>query len=249
MQHELIIFDLDGTLFRGDVPTPFAVETVLKLRRRGQKVRFLTNNSGKSRHGLWEKLDAMGFEPKLDEVFGTASGVARYCKENGISDAYILGEDSLRDALREASVTLSGDSAVIVGICRSYSYDDVNEAMQRILSGSAFIATNRDATYPLAYGKLVPGAGSLVSAIVTCTETEPVLIGKPNSYMIRWILEEAGVEPASVLVVGDRIETDIEAGIAAGCHTHLVLCGVTGADHPDIARLSLVASPDISSLF
>jgi HAD superfamily hydrolase (TIGR01450 family) len=102
----------------------------------------------------------------------------------------------------------------------------MSTAMQRIRGGQRFVATNSDSTYPMEGGRLIPGAGSIVAAIRTCSEQEPFVVGKPNPYMVTMALEGAGVRPSEALVVGDRLDTDIASGIAAGCPTHLVLTGV-----------------------
>ncbi|MBI1756886.1 MAG: HAD-IIA family hydrolase [Fimbriimonas ginsengisoli] len=121
--------------------------------------------------------------------------------------------------------------AVVVGICRSLSYDLLDQAMNLILRGALFVATNRDATYPLEDGCLSPGAGAIVAALEACTGVSPVVVGKPEPTLILQLLEEIGVEPEAALVVGDRVETDLEAGRRAGCDTHLVLTGVTTEPH------------------
>jgi 4-nitrophenyl phosphatase len=103
-----------------------------------------------------------------------------------------------------------------------------------------FVATNRDATFPIEGGQLVPGAGAIVAALATCAGREPELVGKPDPFLIDWILRDAGVAPGDALVIGDRVETDIEAGQRAGCPVHLVLTGVTTTPPPGVAW-----SPDV----
>ena len=103
----------------------------------------------------------------------------------------------------------------------------MNAAMQRIRAGQTFVATNPDTTYPMEGGRLIPGAGSIVAAIRTCSGTEPYIVGKPNPYLVQLILADSNSNASEALVVGDRVDTDLLSGEMAGCPTHLVLTGVT----------------------
>lgn len=228
------IFDLDGTLFRGNEPLPGAVETVKELRRRGGVIRYLTNNSSQTRTTYLEKLRSMGFEAEPEEVFSSAIGAATYCREEGLASAFVVGEAGLVSTLSGAGIEIVGSDerradAVIAGIHRGFTYDIASEAMQQILRGARFLATNTDATYPMEEGRLIPGAGAIVAAIATCSGASPMVIGKPNPFLVELVMREAGLSAPDVLVVGDRYETDIESGRRAGCDTHLVLTGVTKA--------------------
>jgi 4-nitrophenyl phosphatase len=117
--------------------------------------------------------------------------------------------------------------AVVCGICRSFTYALLDASLQQLLSGAGFIATNPDATYPLEGGRLQPGAGSLVAALKTCAGRAPTVAGKPAPRMVEMALRTLGVRPQRALVVGDRPDTDLAAGQAAGCDAVLVLTGVT----------------------
>jgi 4-nitrophenyl phosphatase len=121
---------------------------------------------------------------------------------------------------------------VVVGICRTLTYEMIAQAADLIRAGAPFIATNTDATYPMAGGRLQPGAGAVVAAIQTAAGREPEVLGKPAPAMLLAAMKEAAVEPASTLMVGDRYETDIHCGQAAGCDTWLVTTGVV-RDRPD----------------
>jgi len=234
MKHRLVIFDLDGTLYRGDQPTPGAVDTVATLREQGVLIRFLTNNSSKTRADLTAKLVDLGFEATEEEVFSSAIGTAALLKER-VRWSFVVGETGIREALSvegiqvvEAGEVASGPGAVVVGIDRGFTYEKMNHALQFLRDpATRFIATNTDATYPLEDGHIIPGAGSIVAGIATCAGRSPEVVGKPNPFLIEFILHQALVTPRDSLVVGDRMETDIDAGFAAGCDTHLVLCGVT----------------------
>lgn len=241
-RYRLYVFDLDGTLYRGSEPVVHAADVVAKLRREGAFIRFLTNNSGQTREFYVEKLGAMGFEPKPEEVYSTATGAAEFCLEQGLRAVFVVGEPGLIETLQEAGVEVVNagpdalpkprsakpSDAVVVGVCRSFTYAILEEAMQQILAGARFVATNTDNSYPLEGGRLQPGAGAMVAALETCSGRKPeVVIGKPNPLLVRQIAAGAGVPLSEVLCVGDRLETDILSGKNAGCDTHLVLTGVT----------------------
>lgn len=240
-RYRLYVFDLDGTLYRGTEAVPHAPEVVRALRASGAQIRFLTNNSGQTRAFFREKLDRMGYEARLEEVFSTATGAAQLCVESGHRRVFAVGEPGLLATLKEFGVApvnegLDGKAteaggeadAVVVGICRNFTYAMLSAAMQRIRAGAPFIATNTDATYPLEQGRLEPGAGAIVAAVKTCAGKGPdVVVGKPNPLLMHQVAQAAGVPLSEVLAVGDRYETDILCGLNAGCDAHLVLTGVT----------------------
>ena len=230
-QYPLYIFDLDGTVYRGSEALPTAAATLAELRRRGALVRFLTNNSSQTPAVQVDKLSGMGIEARPEEVLTSAVGTARYLRKHELLRVFVVGEPGLIDVLKSHGIRSIGGreecDAVVAGICRSFTYDLMNDALQQLLKGVPFVATNADATYPLEGGRLVPGAGAIVSAIQTCSGITPVVIGKPDPMLVRMVLDETGIAPSDALVVGDRYETDIVSGQAAGCDTLLVLTGVT----------------------
>jgi 4-nitrophenyl phosphatase len=236
-RYPLYIFDLDGTLFRGAEALPDAVETLAALRAAGARVRFVTNNSTRSRGSYGEKLRGMGFHAESGEVYSSALAVAEYLR-GAAARAFVVGEQGLASALEDAGVRV-GDTepdAVVVGLCRAFDYQIMSRAMEHLLDARVrFVATNRDATFPLEGHRLAPGAGAIVASLVVCSGREPELVGKPNPFLIEWILREAAVAPRDALVIGDRVDTDIVAGQRAGCDVHLVLTGVTTSPPPGLA--------------
>ena len=242
----LYILDLDGTIYRGSQALPHAVQVVAKLRKRGAKVRFLTNNSGQTRRFYFQKLQQMGFQVEENEIYSSAIGTATYCTDNGLRSLFVVGEQGLVETLRSSKLVVANADddhrvqakdnvdadAVVTGICKSFNYDLLSAAMQCIRRGGRFIATNTDATYPLEDDVLIPGAGAIVSSIQTCSGEEPFVVGKPNPFLLELVMRDAGIAASETLVVGDRYETDIESGIRAGCDTHLVLTGITKTPPP-----------------
>jgi len=242
--YSLYLLDLDGTVYRGHEATPHAPEVLAQLRSAGAAVRFLTNNSAATPESVCSRLQRLGIDCRQNEVVTSGQVAAAYCKEANLQRLYVVGEPGLLKVLKaeglEALNAWSGpegdrlveDSdgepeAVIVGICRSFTYSWLNQAMQKILAGARFLATNRDAAYPVELGRLEPGSGAIVAALETCSGTIPIVLGKPHPYMAELAMRAVGVGPQDTLVVGDRMDTDIACGRAAGCAAHLVLCGVT----------------------
>lgn len=238
-RYPLYVFDLDGTLFRGETVLPGAADAVERLRSEGAKIRYLTNNASQLLSTYEEKLRRMGFTVQPGETYSSASGTAAYLREAGVRSVVAIGEPGMVATLREVADVVNADAAgmvapgpfeadaAVVGLCRQFTYDLMNGAMQAIRGGARFIATNEDLTYPLEGGRLIPGAGSLVAAVRACSGTQPFVVGKPNPFLAHLIARDAGVPVAEMLMVGDRLDTDIACGQAAGAPVHLVLTGVT----------------------
>lgn len=233
------VFDLDGTVYRGNEPIEGAVEAIKTLKQRGARVLFATNNSSSTEIDYANKLRVMGLPVTEEDVLTSARATARYCTSVGVRRVFVVGEPGLVNVLTSEGVgvvnfnglqvhPLSAQvDAVIVGICReALSYELLDSAMQNLLANGRFIATNNDASYPQAAGKFSPGAGSIVAAVSTATGIKPTVIGKPNPYMLFYAFQTMGIDKNDTLVVGDRIDTDIMLARAAGCHPMLVTTGV-----------------------
>ncbi|MCB0825815.1 MAG: HAD-IIA family hydrolase [Armatimonadetes bacterium] len=228
MRYPAYFFDLDGTCYRGSEPVPHAANAIQQLYASGAQIRYGTNNSAADPTKTCEKLKGMGFPCEPEWVYGSGPTTARYLVREGIESVFVVGEPQLHETLRGFGLAESDSpEAVVVGICRTFSYELLAEAQAHILNGAKFIATNQDPTFPMEGGALKPGAGSIVAAILTATSVEPTVIGKPNPQMILDALFDLGLERREMLVVGDREDTDIAAGLAAGCPTWMVLTGVT----------------------
>lgn len=234
-EYSLYVFDLDGTLWRGDEAIPDALEATERLRNGWAQIRYVTNNSSLTLDAYVSKLRKMGFQASVKEVVSSASATASYLQESGSRTIGVIGEPGLVETLRSFALeTWSPDDdwpealdAVAVGIFRSATYTHLAKGMTAIRSGARFIATNADPTFPLEGGRLAPGAGSIVAAVRTCSESEPYVVGKPGPFLTELAMRGTGVSASQTLVVGDRMDTDIASGKAAGCATMLVLTGVT----------------------
>lgn len=228
--YEAFLVDVDGVLTRGSQPLPRAVEGLKALQARGRVV-LLTNNSTRSRSQLSGHLTSLGFPVSAVDIFATSYLAARYLHD--VSDAarvWVLGEEGLRTELAAAGHCLverpTDADWVVVGMDRGFDYARLSSALQALLAGARLLVTNEDATFPTTDG-LVPGAGAIVGALRGMGYAPDALIGKPSSLAFTIALDELGVPKERVLVIGDRLETDIAGGCAAGMDTALVLSGVS----------------------
>lgn len=232
-----VIFDLDGVIYRGRTVLPHAAETVAWARDHGLQVRFLTNNSTLTRADYSRRLAGFGIETPPEHVMTSAYATALYLQSRGPAGAKVLvvGEGGLRDEVAAAGFEVAqaadcdGARYVVVGMDRGFCYDLLRAAMAAVLAGADFIASNRDATFPVEDG-LLPGGGTIVAAIETAVGFPPTLIGKPATLMVDLLLEDLGCRPDQALIVGDRLDTDIKVGRAVGVRTALVLTGISSAE-------------------
>lgn len=241
MSVRVVIFDLDGVLYRGEQPMPGAVETVRRLRASGKRVLYATNNSTRTRAQYVELLRGFELPCELEDVVTSAWATARYLVQKGLQpkDPVIVGMAGLRTELREAGVLgrehpvppfreargRPGDM-VIVGLHQAVTYDDLAEAQRALLAGAPFIAANKDVAYPVE-GRLLPGAGAIVAALETASGRVAVCVGKPEPFMFQEALRRAGASGDEAVVVGDSLETDVLAAHRVGATGVLITTGVT----------------------
>lgn len=231
---QLYFFDLDGVIYRGNQPLPGAVETVRRLQELGRTLYFLTNNSSRTRQQYAQKLQTLGIPAEPEQFLTSAWGSARYLQLRAPhARLFVVGEIGLKQELLAAGLSLVQNPEgaqvdwVVVGLDREFTYEKLAQAQRAILNGARFLATNRDATFPAEDGHLLPGAGALVAALQTATGVEPLLIGKPETWMLQPLLENLKVPPGEMLLIGDRLDTDVTLGKRLGIPTALVLTGVT----------------------
>ena len=229
-----LVIDMDGVLWRADAPIGDLANTFKRIRERGLKFVFATNNSTKTSEQYVERLAKFGVpvEPwqVITSSLAAAEAVAKKFPPG--TKAFIVGEDGIRVAMEERgfeilSVENAPDAEVFVmGIDREINFQKLSEATLLVRKGVPFYATNPDKTFPTPRGE-IPGAGAWFSVITTATGVEPIVAGKPFTTLMELSLERLGTSKEESLVVGDRLETDIAAGQAAGCPTALVLSGVS----------------------
>jgi 4-nitrophenyl phosphatase len=256
----LVIFDLDGVVYRGGSVVPGAPELIAWLHAIGIAVRFATNNSMSTPAAFAARLGSLGIPAGADEVVTSTTATVEHLRRHlpEVERILAVGEAGMRDVLRGAGydVTAAADAvgveyrggplagrydAVVAGLDLHFGFPALAAAQTAIADGARFIATNADARYPTERGFL-PGAGAVVAAIRVASGVEPTVIGKPEPAIFRSILEERGVEPGEALVVGDNPDADIRAARAAAIPSVLVLTGV--ADAASAAALSGERRPD-----
>jgi len=247
-----MIFDMDGVIWRAETPIGKPDQIFSTLKSHGIKIAYATNNSTKTILSFQNKLEIMGIESTPDQVFTSAKATAQYLKnEHPLGgDVYVVGMTGLHETLESFGFTIGNQDclAVVVGMDETLTYDKLREATLLIRQGVPFIGTNPDKTFPSPLG-LVPGAGSMLAAIEAATDTAPIIIGKPKATMFLQALEYLEEAPENVLVIGDRLETDIAGGQAAGCKTALVLSGVSTKEQAEMWTPSIdFISSDLTSL-
>jgi len=235
-RYRAFLLDIDGVLVRGGEPIPGAAEAVEALRERGQ-VLLLSNNSSRSRVGVAERLGNLGFAFKPEAIVPSSYVVARWLLESeGTSPVWTIGEDGLRAELELAGHRIvSPDKAewLVIGICWDFNYAMLAEALAFLLNGGRYIATNTDATFPTPEGPR-PGAGAVVGAIQGMGFQPHAVIGKPSPIAYRVALEQVDAPKEAVLMIGDRLETDILGARDSGIDSALVLTGISTRE--DIER-------------
>ena len=221
--------DMDGVLVHEEVAIPGAQAFIAALRERGTPFLVLTNNSIYTRRDLAARLRASGLDVPEEAIWTSALATARFLDDQRPGGtAYVIGEAGLTTALHEVGYTLTerDPDYVVLGETRTYSFERITHAIRLIVGGARFIATNPDPTGPTTAGP-VPATGS-VAALVSCAAgVEPYYVGKPNPLMMRSALNRIDAHSETTAMIGDRMDTDIVAGLEAGLETILVLTGVT----------------------
>ncbi len=229
-----LILDMDGVIWKADAPIGDLAATFKRIRERGLKFVFATNNGTKTPEEYRKKLSGLGVEIDSAQVVTSAMAIAfmlaaKYSRETKI---FMIGEEGIRVALEEKGFEILSvedapqAQAFVMGIDRTINFQKVVEATLLVRAGIPFYTTNTDRTFPTQRGE-IPGSGAWISVIQTATGVEPIIAGKPYPYLMDLSLERLGSKKEETLVVGDRLETDIAAGQSVGCMTALVLSGVS----------------------
>ncbi|SDR97873.1 HAD-IIA family hydrolase [Microterricola viridarii] len=233
---ECWLTDMDGVLVHENEPLPGAAELLEQWRTEGNPYLVLTNNSIFTPRDLSARLRASGLIVPEEAIWTSALATAAFLKSQSPGgSAFVIGEAGLTTALHEAGFIMTETSPdyVVVGETRNYSFEAITKAIRLIVGGARFIATNPDATGPSADGPM-PATGAIAALITKATGMEPYIVGKPNPMMFRSAMNKIGAHSENTAMIGDRMDTDIVAGIEAGLHTILVLTGIS--DDAEIAR-------------
>jgi NagD protein len=222
--------DMDGVLVHEEHAIPGADEFIKALTAAGLPFLVLTNNSIYTQRDLAARLHSSGIDLAPASIWTSALATAKFlADQRPEGSAYVIGEAGLTTALHDVGYILSerDPDYVVLGETRTYSFEAITRAIRLIESGARFIATNPDPTGPSREGSL-PATGAVASLVSKATGVEPYFVGKPNPLMIRSALNAIGAHSETTVMIGDRMDTDIVAGLEAGLETVLVLTGVSG---------------------
>ncbi len=242
------LIDMDGVLVRGSTMIPGADEFINRLREAGAKFVVLTNNSRYTPRDLSHYLHTLGINIAEKEIFTSAIATARFLQaQRPHSTAFVIGESGLTSAIHEAGyiITEFDPEYVVLGETINYNLEQITKAIRLVEGGGHFIATNPDPSGPSAEG-VVPGCGAMAALIERATGIEPFFVGKPNPLMMRSALNYLEVHSENTVIVGDRMDTDIVAGVQSGMETILVLSGMTRQE--EISRYPYVPGSIVDSV-
>ncbi|MDR2480127.1 MAG: HAD-IIA family hydrolase [Treponema sp.] len=226
------IIDMDGVIYHGNRLLKGAAELVEWMERQSKAYLFLTNSSERSPMELAQKLARLGIavdpEHFYTSALATASFLASQCPGGSV---YVIGEPGLIQALYDAGFTMNNVNPdyVVVGEGRSYSLESLERAVKLVLGGARLIGTNPDLSGPVE-GGLAPACGALVAPIELAAKTKAYFVGKPNPLIMRHGLRRLNAQREETVIIGDRMDTDIVAGVETEIETVLVLSGVTSLD-------------------
>ncbi len=229
------LMDMDGVLVREEQAIPGADRFLAALVRRELPFLVLTNNSIYTRRDLAARLRASGLEVPEESIWTSALATAGFLADQRPGgSAFVIGESGLTTALHDEGYTMTerDPDYVVLGETRTYSFERITLAIRLIVGGARFIATNPDPTGPSAAGPL-PATGSVAALISRATGVEPYFVGKPNPLMMRSALNAIDAHSETTAMIGDRMDTDIVAGLEAGLETILVLTGVSTSDNTE----------------
>ncbi|GMN36685.1 hypothetical protein TIFTF001_006227 [Ficus carica] len=266
---DAFLFDCDGVIWKGYSLIDGVAQALEFLRSKGKRLVFVTNNSTKSRRQYAEKFQSLGISVNEDEIFSSSFAAAMYLKVNNFPQekkVYAIGGEGILEELQLAGYTGLGGpedgqktaelkpdclfehdksvGAVVVGLDQYINYYKLQYGTLCIREnpGCLFIATNRDAVGHMTNLQEWPGAGCMVAAICGSTQKEPIVVGKPSTFMMDFLLKKFNISCSRMCMVGDRLDTDILFGQNAGCKTLLVLSGCTTL--PDLQDPSNKIRPD-----
>ncbi len=229
------ICDMDGVIYHGNKVLEGVPEFVNWMINGGKKFVFLTNSPEKTPHELSMKLKRMGLDVSADHFYTSAMATAAFLhSQNAECTAYVIGEAALSKALYDQGIYMNdvNPEYVVVGETRTYSFEKIEKAIELVNKGAKLIGTNPDITGPTEKG-VMPATGALISPIEIATGKKAYFIGKPNPFMLRHGLKKLDCHSEEIAFIGDRMDTDIIAGIETNVDTVLVLSGVTKEEDID----------------
>ncbi len=228
-----LLIDMDGVLYRGQTGLPGGPELLTFLREQGIGFLLVTNNSTLSPAAFVERLTGMGLELSEDEVMTSGVATAEYLTTIAPPGArvFVVGEPGLIEQLTKRGFVLAGRDAqyVISGWDKGINFEKLKTATLAVRDGATFIGTNADKTYPLEKD-IIPGAGSILAALIAATDVQPIVVGKPEPIIVAQCLRILGATADETAMLGDRLDTDILGGYRAGITTIMVTTGINTAE-------------------
>jgi NagD protein len=223
------LIDMDGVLVRGTSIIAGADSFIALLKERMREYLVLTNNPQYTQKDLSYRLGSIGLEVEPRRIFTSAMATVSFLKsQKSNGKVFVIGESGLTEPLHDAGFIITDNEPyyVVLGETHAYNIQQITTAIRLIGRGARFIATNPDPSGP-GDGGIVPACGAMASLIEKATGVSPFFIGKPNPLMMRTALNYLGVHSENTVMIGDRMETDMVAGVESGMETILVLSGVT----------------------
>ncbi|TCO58130.1 HAD-IIA family hydrolase [Actinocrispum wychmicini] len=223
------LMDMDGVLVHEEHLVPGVDEFLAELRANGIRFLVLTNNSIYTPRDLRARLARTGLDVPETAIWTSALATAKFLDtQRPGGSAFVIGEAGLTTALHEVGYVLTDRDPdyVVLGETRTYSFTAITQAIRLVEEGAKFIATNPDATGPSREGSL-PATGAVAALIERATGFQPYFVGKPNPLMMRSALRALSAHSENTLMIGDRMDTDVKAGLEAGLRTILVLTGIS----------------------
>jgi NagD protein len=230
------LIDMDGVLLMGGTVIPGAGQFIERLVTRGAEFLVLTNNPMYTPRDLAHRMHIIGLDVPAERIFTSAMATARFLQtQKPEGTAFVVGESGLTEAIHGIGYVITDHEPdyVVLGETHSYVLERITRAVRLVAEGAHFIATNPDPVGP-SEGGIVPACGAMAALIEKATGKSPFFVGKPNPLMMRSALNYLGVHSENTVMVGDRMDTDIIAGVESGMETILVLSGVTCRE--DVAR-------------
>ena len=224
--------DMDGVIYHGNHILPGAAEFIHWLQDTHKEYLFLTNNSGMTPRELHQKLWRMGLDVPEEHFYTSALATAAFLADQAPGcSVYALGEAGLLNALYDRGITMNdvNPDYVVIGEGNTYNYENILKAVRLVTNGAKLIGTNSDLTGPSEDG-IIPACRAMIAPIELATGKTAYFVGKPNPLMMRTGLRILGVHSAEAVMIGDRMDTDMVAGIETGLDTCLVLSGVTSRE-------------------
>ena len=235
---DAVFLDLDGTIYLGGKPIDGALEFLKRLKVRGIKRFFLSNNSSKSVDQYLEKLTKMGISASSEDILLSTHDLLSWLKREGVTETYLVGTEGMGDMLREDGVRTASKEPqyVVLGYDTEITYEKLSMASIYLHNGVPMVASHPDMVCPSPDGGL-PDTGAYMELFEATTGVRPAHVcGKPNAGMILHKIEELGLKPSRCAMVGDRLYTDMEMADRAGVHGILVLSGEATASDADAAN-------------